>query len=434
MDKQTSFRAALVYRIVTGLGAASAIATAACGDGQTSTAGTGGAGGTSGAGGAGGAGGATTSSVTASSAATTTTTTTTTATSTSSTSSGSGSSSASTGSGMTNVERCFPLPGASCPSYATALEIFGSCTSKNEFINMWLSGPTMTATECCYQVDVTDPNDPNCGIPGRPFVVEGRARVAPVSAGLRGWEAHTAPPPRARAASAALSPRVVDLDAATRAHLGQAWATDAAYEHASVASFGKLALELLSFGATADLVRAAHEAAIEEIGHAQMGFALASAYLRAPVGPGALAEARGFAGASTLAELAAATVREGCFGETLAAVVASAQHAAATDPAVREVLAIVAEEESRHAELAFRVVAWAVSLGGDDVRRAVHHAFLESLEETRHAAAEARRGAPSSAPARAHGRLSTAEVLAERLRAAEEVVIPAMEHLLGAPV
>jgi len=433
MDKQTTFRAALVYRIVTGLGAASAVATAACGDGQSSTAGTGGASGTTGAS---GTGGATTSSVTASSTAAATTTTGATSTSATSSAASSGSSSASTGTGMTNTERCFPLaPNPSCPDLALAKELFGTCTSTDETIKMWLSGPTTMGTDCCYQVDVTNPNDPACvPIPGRPFVVEGRARVAPVSAGLRGWEARTPMSPRARAASAALSPHVADLDAATRAHLGRAWATDAAYEHASVASFGKLALELLSFGAPVDLVRAAHEAAIDEIGHAQMGFALASAYLRAPVGPGALAEARGFTGAATLADLAAAAVHEGCFGETLAAVVASAQYAAATDPAVREVLAIVAEEESRHAELAFRVVAWAVSLGGDDVRSVVHCAFLEALEAARHAASEARHEAPSSALVRAHGRLSTAEVLAERLRAAEEVVVPAMGHLLGAPV
>jgi hypothetical protein len=429
MDKQTTFRTALVYRIVAGLGAASAVATAACGDGQSSTAGTGGATG------AGGAGGATTSSATA--ASTTAATTTTGVTSTSDASSSAGSSS-STGSGMTNVERCFPLaPNPSCPALEMAKEFVGNCTSTHEAVKMWLSGPTAVGTDCCYQVDVTDPDAPNCVmIPGRPFVVGGQARVAPVSAGRRGWEARSTTLPRARAASASTSrsPHVADLDLVTRAHLGRAWATEAAYEHASVASFGKLALELLSFGAPADLVRAAHEAALDEIGHAEMGFALASAYLRDPVGPGPLAEAREFAGAATLADLAAAAVREGCFGETLAAVVASAQLAAATDPAVREVLAIVAEEESRHAELSFRVVAWAVSRGDDDVRSAVHHAFLESLEEARHAAAEARSGAPSPAPVRAHGRLSTAEVLTERLRAAEEVVVPAMEHLLGAPV
>lgn len=429
MDKQTSFRAALVYRLVTGLGAASAVATAACGDGQSSTAGTGGAGGV------GGAGGATTSSATASGTTAATTTTTTGGTSTSGSSS-SGSSSSSTGSGMSNVERCFPIGvNPSCPDVVSAPEMLGNCTSTFEAVKMWLSGPTAMGTNCCYQVDVTDPDNEACvAIPGRPFVIEGRARVAPVSAGLRGWEACTPSLPQPRIDSAAPAPRVEGLDEATRVHLGRAWATDAAYEHASVASFGKLALELLAFGAPADLVRAAHAAAIEEIGHAQRGFALASAYLRAPIGPGALAEARQFAGAATLADLAIATVHEGCFGETLAAVVASAQLAAATDPAVREALTIIAEEESRHAELAFRIVAWAVSLGGDDVRSAVHHAFLESLEVTRHAAAEAQSAAPSSPSLRAHGRLSTAEVLAERLRAAEEVVIPAMEHLLGAPV
>jgi hypothetical protein len=423
MIKLTSFRAALLSRLVAGLGAASAIATSGCGDAAQPTGG-GGASST----GSGGAGGATTSAVTSSGSGATTSGSTST-----SGAGGSGSSSSSTGTGMANVERCFSIAGgAPCPDLAAAQGAFGSCTSMNELVTMWLSGPTTMGTNCCYQVDVTAPDAPICvPIPGRPFMVEGQARVAPVRAGLRGWEERPTTSARASAAFSAPSPCIAELDEATRAQLGRAWATDAAFEHASIGSFGKLALELLSFGAPADLVRAAHEAALDEIGHAQQCFALASGYLGAAVGPGALVEARSFTGASTLADLAIAAVHEGCFGETIAAVVASAQLADATDPAVREVLAIVAEEESRHAELSFRIVAWAIGAGGDAVRTAVHGAFLEALTEIRRAA---QLGAPeaTSTSLRAHGRLSTTEMLAERLRGAEEVVVPAMGLLLGA--
>lgn len=130
-------------------------------------------------------------------------------------------------------------------------------------------------------------------------------------------------------------------------------------------------------------MRAAHEAALDEVGHAELGFAMASAYLGAPVGPGALVEAAAFTGAPTLAELAAAAVREGCVGETLAATLAGAQHAVATDPAVRGVLAAIADEEAEHAALAYRVVAWALAVGGAPVRLAVRAAFQAALQALR---------------------------------------------------
>ncbi|APR76941.1 Hypothetical protein A7982_02288 [Minicystis rosea] len=426
MNEQASFRAALVYRLVAGMGVASALASAACGD---TVEGTGGAGGTGGS-------GTTTSSGTTASSSSGSTSSSTSASSTSSSSSSSGTttSSSSSSSGGVENERCFQQTGATCPDIAAASGTY-TCTEQSEPILKWISGPTVQGTTCCYVVEIGQPFDPPCGaIPGRPFVVEGRARIAPVGAGVHGWAARAsepAPVAASRPPMGALSPDVAALDDATRAAVGRAWAMDAAFEHASVASFGKLALELLAFGAPADLVRATHEAALDEIRHAEMCFTLSGRYLGALVGPGTLLEARSFMGAATLADLAAATVREGCVGETLAAVVASVQHTDATDPAVRAALAIIAEEESRHAELAFRVVAWAIAAGGEDVRHAVHQAFLDALDDTRRAA-EGAGGVASSAPMRAHGRLSDREVHIERLRAAEEVVVPAMAHLLGA--
>ncbi|MFY0540528.1 ferritin-like domain-containing protein [Nannocystis pusilla] len=274
------------------------------------------------------------------------------------------------------------------------------------------------------------PGHPDCvDVPGRPFVVDGEVRVAPVGLGLRGWTGPTARP--ALAPDRARAPALDGLDASTRARLGQLWAGDAAFEHASVASFGKLALELLAFGAPAELLRATYEAALDEVRHAQLGFALASHYLGAPIGPGPLAEARAFAGATSLAELAEAAVREGCFGETLAATVAAAQLAGASDPAVRSALTTIAEEESRHAELAFKVVAWAIARGGPAVHQRVAIAAAEALADAQRAATRDRED--TSPTMRAHGRLPAAEIAAERLRAAETVVAPALQQLLGLP-
>jgi hypothetical protein len=79
--------------------------------------------------------------------------------------------------------------------------------------------------------------------------------------------------------------------------------------------------------------------------------------------------------AADLAIIAARTVEEGCVGETLAAILAAEQLEKASDTAVREALAMIAADEARHAELAWRVVAWAIEAGGDRVRAAVAAAF-----------------------------------------------------------
>lgn len=329
---------------------------------------------------------------------------------------------------MTAVERCFPEIDGMCPPLDAAPELY-TCTNKGELVLAWQSGPVARADVCCYIVDVTPP-DGQC-VPGRPFVVAGRVRVAAVRVGARGWQPRASrgrrEPARARTPRA---PELAGLGDAARRRLGEAWAQDAAYEHASVASFAKLGLELMAFGAPAGLLRAVHEAAQSEVRHAELGFALASAYLGAPVGPGPLAGAAAFTGAQTLAELAAAAVHEGCVGETLAAAVASAQHAAASDPAVRAVLAEVAADEAGHAELAYRIVAWALATGDGAVRRGVHAAFAAALADVQREQVD---DEPADPRLRAHGHFTRSELLAERRRAAAEVVVPAMQRLLGLP-
>jgi hypothetical protein len=54
---------------------------------------------------------------------------------------------------------------------------------------------------------------------------------------------------------------------------------------------------------------------------------------------------------------------------------AAAQLELATDPAVVAALEATIEHESRHAELAWRVVAWAIQVGGLEVRAAAERAF-----------------------------------------------------------
>lgn len=268
---------------------------------------------------------------------------------------------------------------------------------------------TRKADKCCYTVSCP-------GAAGRPFLVEGQARAAEAASGRKAWSGEATP-----------RPVIEGLTTAERALLAEAWARDGLLEHASVASFGRFALELLAVGAPPDLVAMAHQAALDEVRHARLAFALASAYAGTPLGPGPFPFGGSVAVSADLADIAARVVREGCVGETLASLIAAEQRARAVDPAVAEVLADIAEDEARHAELAWRTVAWAVAQGGASVQRAVAEAFAEALG-TGTALAVVAGGEGILA---AHGRPGEDVLRAAVQRALEDVIRPAALALLA---
>lgn len=149
--------------------------------------------------------------------------------------------------------------------------------------------------------------------------------------------------------------------ASSRPSLAKAkgWARAGQLEHASVASFAKLALDLLALGAPPELVRCAHEAAIDEVAHATMSFTMAARF--DPDGrawsPGPLV-ARAHT-AHDLVSLARETFVDGCIGESLAALDARARAEDSNDAVERAVLETIAADEERHAELGWKIVAWA---------------------------------------------------------------------------
>lgn len=130
-------------------------------------------------------------------------------------------------------------------------------------------------------------------------------------------------------------------------------------EHAAVASFAFTSLALLAHGAPADLVEATHRAALDEIEHARLMFGLAGG---AGVGPGPLPLPPLLV--PDLSELVVSTFRDACLQETVGAVAVRAEAEAEADPAIAAVLARVADDEERHAVLAYRTLAWALGAAG----------------------------------------------------------------------
>ncbi|MBL8717085.1 MAG: ferritin-like domain-containing protein [Myxococcales bacterium] len=155
---------------------------------------------------------------------------------------------------------------------------------------------------------------------------------------------------------AAVVAEIEALPAVARVALAEHHLHVAALEHGSIAAFAHAALDLLALGAPADLVAAAHEAALDEIRHAERCYGIASVASGCPAGPGPLpmAPPRAADPSRVLRE----TFLDGCVGETLGSLQLAAAASACTHPALARVLAQIAEDEARHAELAFRIVAF----------------------------------------------------------------------------
>jgi hypothetical protein len=289
-----------------------------------------------------------------------------------------------------------------------------ACPAPSFLTQTWMfaiqGDPVMNqADQCCYVVQPWQ----QCPIGGRPFLVDDRPVVAGARPGASGWSDTGAP-----------LPDTAGLPAELRAELAEAWTRDGLAEHASVASFSRFSLELLAAGAPAELVELAHRAALDEVRHARLCLSLAGAYAGAPVDVGPFPFVGGVEVTGDLASIAARAASEGCVGETIAAVQAAEQLERASDPAVRAALAIIAADEARHAELAWRAVAWAVRAGGAPVRAAVA-AVLAGLDCAGVTAT------PREGPLDGHGRLEADEQRRVAARAIAEVVQPAARALLG---
>ena len=254
---------------------------------------------------------------------------------------------------------CFgPPPPDGCPPADQAESYYGPCTWDGYFVEAWIDGPFTDNGECCYEVISSSDF---CGV-GRPYTEAGQGIVAQTKAGERGWLAEIGPVD------------VAGVSDDERAQLAASWRRDGLLEHASVAAFSRLSLELMAVAAPPDLLSDVHAAALDEIAHAELCFAIAARIDGHDAGPGGFPmSAETVRG--DLAEVAAAAAREGCIDETLAAAMARRRAELASEPEIARALHRIADDEERHAELSWRIVRWALSVGGDDVRAAVRDVF-----------------------------------------------------------
>ena len=147
-------------------------------------------------------------------------------------------------------------------------------------------------------------------------------------------------------------------------------------EAASVIAFEQLACEMSSLGAPALLLYRLHAAAADEVRHARDMLALAGDHALPLVD----APSPGLRGAHAIA---LENAREGCVRETFAALIAHRQALTARDPAVRSVMAGIAADETRHAELSWDLAAWLEDRLDVDQRAAIVEARAKEASALR---------------------------------------------------
>jgi hypothetical protein len=313
---------------------------------------------------------------------------------------------------------CAPMPASgTCPSYTnlTAAQsdwLFERATgiSPTGPFGGWQIEPwcdeLSVQNACCFGVDVFQ------WAVGRPFRIAGESRVADDECN-EGWVAP-------------IAVEMTGLNRRARRRLATLWTRTAKAEHASVAAFARFNLQLMQLGAPADMVAQSTQAMADEIRHARDSFGIASAFAGCPVGVG-LFEMSGALDGADVTSIVLETVREGCIAETIAATQAAVARDACTDPAIRAVLDRVAEDEARHAALAWRVVRWAVD-SHPELREVVASVFSEGLELTPVAFE------PMADTLRGYGALSEAQMQDVAQVVFQDVILPCAREMLQCPV
>ncbi|MFK7988904.1 MAG: ferritin-like domain-containing protein [Sandaracinaceae bacterium] len=191
-----------------------------------------------------------------------------------------------------------------------------------------------------------------------------------------------------------------------------AWLAETAFLEASaVHAFEVLADELMGLGAPSELVRDARAAAQDEVRHADTMKAVAARYGAETPAP----EVEARAPRSRFA-MAMDNATEGCVRETFGALLGHHQALAASDPQLRAAMATIAEDETRHATLSWRIAEWIEPQLTDAERSEVEAARREAVETLR--AEMGQSGLPSIARTVGLPTPTEAVALVDRMQAA----------------
>jgi hypothetical protein len=195
-------------------------------------------------------------------------------------------------------------------------------------------------------------------------------------------------PKVARGGAWAHLPGEVDVEPALRGPLAAQWRENGRTEHASVAAFARLTLDLMALGAPPALLAAAQRDAADEIRHTELCFSLArsldgQAESPAPFPEAARARTLPKARVPALSRLAVDSLIDGALHEGLSARMIARLADRCEVPAIRALLRELAADEGRHSAHGWDVVRWCVAEGGAPVVEALRGAVAVLPAEMR---------------------------------------------------
>merc|ERR1719259_704288 len=135
----------------------------------------------------------------------------------------------------------------------------------------------------------------------------------------------------------------------------------------------------LSLGAPSELLIASQAASIDEIKHAKMCYSLASIFINTDVSPESL-DVEESLGDLDVKSIIKSVIREGCIEETLAAIEAHFRADHSEDHEIKQVLEEIANDETKHAQLAWDTISW-ISKQYPDYKKFIQNTFLENFEK-----------------------------------------------------
>lgn len=195
-------------------------------------------------------------------------------------------------------------------------------------------------------------------------------------------------PPVSPGAAWAEEPMSVSVDPSAKEGLAAQWRENGRTEHASVAAFARLTLDLMALGAPPSLIEASQRDALDEVRHTELCFSLARALDGKSESPGAFpaaSRARTLPPTRPLAlsALAVDSLIDGALHEGVSARVIARLAKRCEEPRIRAILKEIAADEGRHAAHGWDVVEWCLAEGGRPVAEALRGA-LRALPEGVH--------------------------------------------------
>eukprot|EP00039_Didymoeca_costata_P031445 m.34795 g.34795 ORF g.34795 m.34795 type:complete len:537 (-) comp8776_c0_seq1:34-1644(-) len=250
------------------------------------------------------------------------------------------------------------------PQEKTTISIVSTSTTRTSITNS-----TTTTTTSSPSPGSCACMEESRAVCGRPYRVAGEPRLAPHTTAIDDtwlYECdsnaleHTSSHSSNINSSSPSNPPSQSLSLSShqrKAVVGKRWLQAAAMEHASIASFARHTLELLSLGTPATLIVKSQEASLDEIRHTQICYAMARDYLQQSFSPGEF-DVADEGHTYDVEAIVKSVVQEGCVGEMYGAVYALVGARLSVNKTVSRLLETIGNDETKHAQLAWELLLW----------------------------------------------------------------------------